>query len=73
MQKPKKPLPNFAKYSSMAFQMGIIIFAAAFGGIKLDAYITSIEFPVFTLVLTIVGVFAAVYLSIRDLIKSNKN
>lgn len=73
MQKPKKPLPNFVKYSSMAFQMGVIIFAAAFGGMKLDDYITSINFPVFTIVFTIVSVFAAVYLSIKDIIKINKD
>jgi len=57
----------------MAFQMGVIIFAAAFGGMKLDDYITSINFPVFTIVFTIVSVFAAVYLSIKDIIKINKD
>jgi F0F1-type ATP synthase assembly protein I len=56
----------------MAFQMGIIVFGAAFGGIELDKYITSIAFPLFTIIFIIFGVFAAVYISLKDFIKPNK-
>ncbi|OIP00745.1 MAG: hypothetical protein AUJ98_06390 [Bacteroidetes bacterium CG2_30_33_31] len=74
MKQPnKKQLHNFAKYSSMAFQMGIIVFASAFGGVKLDEYISSMDFPLFTITLTIFGVFAAVYISIKDFINTDKN
>jgi len=72
MQKPKKQLPNFAKYSSMAFQMGIIILGSAYGGMKLDEYVESLSIPLFTVLFTILSVAVAVYLSIRDLIKTNK-
>lgn len=68
----RKTPPNFIRYSSMAFQMAVIITAATFGGIKLDAYVKSIEFPLFTIVLTLLGVFAAVYLSIKDFINPKK-
>jgi len=57
----------------MAFQMGIIVFASAFGGVKLDEYISSMDFPLFTITLTIFGVFAAVYISIKDFINTDKN
>ncbi len=70
---PKKPLPNYVKYSSMAFQMGIIIFGAAWGGIELDDYVKSVSFPLFTVIFVLLGVFAAVYLSIKDLLNSDKN
>lgn len=73
MSKPEKQLPNFVRYSSMAFQMGFIMFGCAWGGIELDKYVESIEFPVFTVVLVIFGVFAAVYLTLKDIIKTNKN
>ena len=57
----------------MAFQMVVIIFGAAYGGVKLDDWMSSVDFPVFTVGLTIFGVFAAVYLSLRDLLKNNKD
>jgi hypothetical protein len=69
----KKPHHNFVRYSSLAFQMGIIVFAAAFGGIKLDEQISSVKFPVFTVSLTLFGVFAAVYLTIKDLMNNNND
>ena len=69
MAPSKKPLPDYARYSAMAFQMGLIIFASAWGGIELDKYVKRIDFPLFTIVFILFGVFAAVYLSIKDLIK----
>ena len=46
-------LNDYAKYSTIAFQMIAIILVGVFGGIKLDQ-IVRLEFPVFTVVLTIV-------------------
>ena len=48
--------------------MGLIIFAGAFGGVKLDEK-TRWEFPLFTLILSLLGVGAALYLVLKDLIK----
>ncbi len=75
--KEKKQLSSYAKYSALAFQMGAIIFAGAFGGIKLDAYLKSNgfvihDFPTFTFSLSILSVVLAVYYGVKDLIKINK-
>jgi F0F1-type ATP synthase assembly protein I len=72
MPSPEKQLPSFVKYSSMAFQMGIIMFGTAWGGVELDKYVTSIDFPLFTILLVILGVFAAIYLTLKDFIKPKK-
>jgi len=61
-------LNNYAKYSTIAFQMIAIILVGVFGGIKLDQ-IVKIEFPVFTVVLTIVSVILSMYYAIKDLLK----
>ena len=61
-------LSNYAKYSTIAFQMIAIILVGVFGGIKLDQ-IVRIEFPVFTVVLTIVSVIFSMYYAIKDLLK----
>ena len=71
-QKNKQPqnkgLNNFARYSGLAFQMIGIILLTTFGGIKLDK-LTGWETPVFTIILSLLGVFAAIYVSIRDFLK----
>ncbi len=73
---PKKPkrspsqLNNYARYSGLAFQMIAIILVGVFGGIKLDEIVTW-EFPVFTLVLTLLAVVASMYYAVKDLIKFN--
>jgi hypothetical protein len=52
----------------MVFQMALIIFAGVFGGVKLDEKV-GWEFPVFTLILSLLGVGTALYLVLKDLIK----
>jgi F0F1-type ATP synthase assembly protein I len=56
------------KYSNLAFQMIGVIVSTAIGGKYLDKWLNT-SFPVFTLVLVIVGVFAALYLVLKDLLK----
>ena len=69
MQKQKnKHLNNYVKYSSIAIQMGLIIFLCSYGGVKLDNYLKW-EFPVFTIVFSIASVAIAIYLAIKDFIK----
>jgi len=63
-----KSLKFYAKYSTLALQMIVIIVAGAFGGKELDAWLNW-DFPVFTLVLTILAVAGAVFYGIRGLIK----
>ncbi|MDT8393766.1 MAG: AtpZ/AtpI family protein [Bacteroidales bacterium] len=67
-EEKKKVLKAYARYTSIAFQMLVIILAGVFGGRELDKWI-DIGFPVFTLILTILSVLLAIYSVIRDLLK----
>ena len=67
-KKKKKALKAYARYSSIAFQMLVIILAGAFGGRELDKWVDW-QFPVFTLVLSILAVILAIYTVIKDFIK----
>ncbi len=71
MEKKKKesPLKFYAKYSTLALQMIVIIVAGAFGGKALDNWL-ELGFPIFTMVLTILSVAGAVFYGMRDLFKS---
>jgi len=60
----KRPVNDFYKYSGMAIQMGITITAAVYGGIALDDWLET-ETPWFTLMLSLVGVGAAIYIVIK--------
>jgi len=48
--------------------MIIIILAATWGGTKLDK-ILELKTPVFTIILSLLGVFAAIYTFLKDFIK----
>lgn len=63
-----KGIQDFARYSGLAFQMIGIILITVWGGVKLDK-LTGWQTPVFTIVLSLLGVFAAIYTAIRDFIK----
>lgn len=64
-KEPKKQLNDYARYSGMAIQMIVIILIGVLGGIKLDKVLT-LKFPVFTLALTLLSVFLAMFFAIRD-------
>jgi F0F1-type ATP synthase assembly protein I len=63
-----KGLSNLGKYSGIAFQMIGIILITTWGGIKLDK-ISGFEKPVFTIILSLLGVFAAIYTAVKGFIK----
>lgn len=63
-----KGLRDFAKYSGMAFQMFGIIFITTWGGMKLDK-LAHFEKPVFTIILSLLGVFTAIYTVVKDFLK----
>jgi len=63
-----KGLRDFAKYSGLAFQMAGIILVTVWGGTKLDK-LTGWHTPVFTIVLSLLGVIAAIYTAIKDFLK----
>ena len=64
-QKPKQKFDNFVRYSSLAFEMIAIMGLGAFGGYKLDQWL-ALSFPVFTLVLMVLAVVAAIYHAIKN-------
>ena len=67
MSQKRRP-DSFYKYTSMAGKMILIILAFTYGGFKLDEQV-DMEFPVFTLILILLGVSLAIYSMIKDLIK----
>ena len=70
MPQPKQPNLLF-KYGNLAIQMGVVIGLTTWGGQKLDTYYKNTT-PVFTIVLSLLGIFAALYLVLKDLIKPKK-
>lgn len=69
---PKKNQPDsrsaYMRYASMGTQMLVIIGLGVFGGYKLDKWLEW-KVPVFTLVLSLLSVFVAIYLTVKDLIR----
>jgi hypothetical protein len=53
----------------MAFTMAAIIVLGTLGGRWLDTHLHLLKFPLFTLVLALASVFAALWYFIRDFIK----
>ena len=70
-QSPQKPPDKYAKYSNMAIQMAAIIGLGCWGGYKLDQYYSN-KTPVFTIILSLVSIFAALYLTLKDFISPKK-
>jgi uncharacterized membrane protein YfcA len=64
-KKLKKPLNKYARFSGVAFQMGVTIFIGAYIGTKLDEKYPN-ENNLFTLVFTLIFVFAALYMVIKQ-------
>jgi F0F1-type ATP synthase assembly protein I len=70
MQQQKQP-NLFFKYGNLALQMGIVIGLSTWGGQKLDEHYKNTT-PVFTIVLSLLGIFASLYLVLKDFIKPKK-
>ena len=68
---PKKKQPEnsnaYMRYATMGTQMLVIIGIGVFGGYNLDKWL-EFKVPVFTLLLSLGSVAAAIYLSVKDLI-----
>jgi F0F1-type ATP synthase assembly protein I len=70
MLEPKQP-NLFFKYGNIAIQMGAIIGLSVWGGQKLDIRYQNTT-PVFTIVLSLAGISAALYVALKDFIKPKK-
>jgi F0F1-type ATP synthase assembly protein I len=64
----KRDLNNFAKYSSIGFQMLATIGVFAFAGYKIDEYRNS-KSPIFTAILSLFGVVLSLYQVVKQLNK----
>ncbi len=61
-------LSAYFRYSTIAVEMVVIIVIASLGGVKLDK-VAGTEY-VFTVILSLLGVAAAIWLVIRDAIRN---
>ncbi|MDX2430819.1 MAG: AtpZ/AtpI family protein [Bacteroides sp.] len=60
-------MSSFTRYSGVGIQMVLIILIFYWGGSKLDERAAN-EKPVFTAILSLLGVFAALYVTLKDFI-----
>jgi Mn2+/Fe2+ NRAMP family transporter len=68
--KNKTNLHSYARYSSIALQMMVIITAGVWGGVQLDKLL-NLTFPLLSILLSFVSVAMAIYLAIKDFLNSN--
>jgi F0F1-type ATP synthase assembly protein I len=64
---PRKNLKDYARYSSMAIQMLVIILSGVFSGFKLDQWLHTK--PILTVILSIVSVALSIYFITKDLLR----
>lgn len=67
-KKTRENLNHWAKYSGIAFQMGLFILAGVWGGQKLDEWL-NMSNPVFTVILSLFAVIGGIYYAIKDFLK----
>lgn len=67
-----KPANKWAQFSGMALQMGGSIVLFTFLGIKLDDWLAT-NFPIYTLIGALLGVFLAMYFVIKSVMKISKD
>ena len=65
------PPNRYFRYTNLAFQMAVIIGLAVWGGQKLDNHYGN-KTPWFTIVLSLTGIFASLYIVLKDLLKRQK-
>lgn len=70
--KPNGPRDKYLEFVNIAFQMGIIIVAGVYAGIWLDKKYPN-EFSGFTIGISLLGVFIALYLVIRKVMQMSKD
>ena len=64
-------LRDYARYSGMAFQMGIIILVGTLIGRQLDKYFETSK-PFITVLMALLSIAAALYISLKDLFSRSK-
>lgn len=72
LQKRKRQLDSYVKYSSLAFQMGGTIALFCWLGVKLDEW-QKTETPWYTIVFSLLGVGGSLYMVLKQLLNNNNN
>ena len=62
---PDRRVNKWVRFSGMGFQMGLVIFLGTWGGMKLDEKYPN-EHKVYTIILSLLSVFIALYLVIKE-------
>ncbi|MBL7933075.1 MAG: AtpZ/AtpI family protein [Bacteroidia bacterium] len=70
MPQQKQPNPFF-KYGNMAIQMAVVIGLSVWGGKELDEHYHTKK-PYYTIALSLIGIGASLYLTLKDLINPKK-
>lgn len=70
MSQPEQP-NTFLKFTNIAVQMAVVIGLSAWAGQKLDEHYQN-KTPIFTIILSLTGIAAALYLVLKDFIKREK-
>jgi F0F1-type ATP synthase assembly protein I len=65
LKETQKGVNKFIRFSTLAFEMGIIIAGGTYGGVWIDEYF-NFKTPIFTIVLSLFSVFASLYLVIKQ-------
>ena len=68
LPKNKQRLNDYARFSSLGFQMLAVILLSVLGGLKLDRWL-ELRFPVFTVVGSLAGVAMSIYFAVKDLLR----
>lgn len=71
-KKEKSRFPKYVVFSGMVFQMGITIALFAFIGVWLDKKFPN-EYSVYTIILSLTGVFGSIYTVIKQVLNISKN
>ncbi len=68
LSRKKEYLRLYGKYSSMVFQMIVIVMIGTFGGQELDKLL-KMEHPIFTIILILVSAFLSLFYFFHTLLK----
>jgi F0F1-type ATP synthase assembly protein I len=71
-QQQQKQHRQFFKFANVGIQMGLIIGLASWGGVKLDEKYQN-KTPVFTIVLSLLGIGVGLYLVLKEFINPKNN
>ena len=66
----QKPVKSFLKYSTLAFQMGVIIFLGCWSGMWLDERYPN-NHQMYMIICSLLGVGIALYTSLKGLINKS--